>query len=71
MRRRGFLIAAALVLVVGLVLSIAVMDPATCQMDEECSPNQGRVAVALGSLLIAGILASLSFPGRASLDEGE
>lgn len=64
MRRRGFLTASLVVLLVGIALALFIMKPSVCHMDEECSPNEARVWVAAVSLLLSGILAALSFPGR-------
>jgi uncharacterized membrane protein len=61
-RRRIALLAAALVLLVGLFLAVVVLEPRTCGMDEfDCfgSRNMYRYLTGFASLLLAIVIVAL------------
>jgi hypothetical protein len=53
-------LAAALVLLVGLILAVVVLEPRPCGMDEfDCSPNMLRYLTGLASVLVAIVIVAL------------
>jgi hypothetical protein len=68
--RRMLIVAALVVLSVGLFIAIAVMDPTFCHgtpspagtIDDVCWQDRWRVAVGFGSTFLAILLALMSIP---------
>ena len=59
-RRRIAILAAALVLLVGLFLAIVILEPRTCGMDNfDCSPNMYRYLTGFAAVLLAIVIVAL------------